>query len=213
MIDQIDQIMWVLFSVPSILIASTVHEYSHAYVAFRLGDYTAKMNGRMTLNPLAHIDPIGALMMVIVRFGWSKPVPINEYNFDNPVRGTALTSFAGPASNLIMAVITAIPLRLLNSTGGASGESFELTYLSALLVTFMLVNISLAVFNLLPIPPLDGHKIVRAFLPESIRHHWENLERYGMWILVLMFLPFSPLYHITSGILGFIFTTIVAVLL
>lgn len=209
----IDQISWILFSVPSILIASTVHEYAHAWAAFRLGDYTAKMNGRMTLNPLAHIDPIGALMMVLARFGWSKPVPINQYNFNDPVRGTALTSFAGPASNLILATITAIPLRFLLVATNGSPESIELTFITTLLLTFMLVNISLAVFNLLPIPPLDGHKIVRALLPERLRYYWENLERYGMWILVLMFFPFSPLYLITSSILSFMMNAILSILL
>lgn len=209
----IDQISWLLFSIPSILIASTVHEYAHAYAAYKLGDYTARMNGRMTLNPLAHIDPIGALMMVLARFGWSKPVPINEYNFNDPVKGTAITSFAGPASNLIMAVITAIPLRFLLATTEGVTNSLEISFLARVLATFMLVNISLAVFNLLPIPPLDGHKIVRAFLPEQLRYFWESLEQYGIWILVLLFLPISPLHHVTIGLLTFLLKTSLSILL
>jgi Zn-dependent protease len=208
----IDQIYWILFSIPSILIASTVHEYAHAYTAYLLGDATAKMNGRMTLNPLAHIDPVGAIMMVLVRFGWSKPVPINEYNFENPVIGTAITSLAGPASNLLLAIITAIPLRIMLASTPLNSGSLDLGFVSLLLLTFIVVNISLAVFNLLPIPPLDGHKIVRAFLPENLRHHWERMQVYGMWILILLFFPISPLYKYTVGLLSFLMDSALSIL-
>ena len=193
-----EQIAWILFSIPSILIASTVHEYAHAYAAYKLGDYTAKMNGRMTLNPIAHIDPVGAIMMILFRFGWSKPVPVNEYNFKNPVVGTAITSFAGPFSNLLLAAIMAIPLRIIVAS---SPDTFG--FLGTFLLIFILVNISLTVFNLLPIPPLDGSKILRAFLPESLRQYWEGFQRYGMWLLILLLLPISPLYQITSAVLIF----------
>jgi len=209
----IDQISWVLFSIPSLLVAAAVHEYAHARVAYALGDDTARMNGRMTLNPIAHIDPIGALMMVLVRFGWSKPVPVNEYNFKNPVTGTALTSLAGPISNLILAALTAIPLRIVLSGFTEATENISSNYLFVVLLTFMTVNLSLAVFNLLPIPPLDGHKIVRALLPRSLRYYWERLEQYGIWILLLFFLPISPLYQITIGLLSFLMTGILSILL
>lgn len=200
----INQISWVLFAIPSILIASTIHEYAHAYSAYKLGDNTAKINGRLTLNPLAHIDPIGAIMMVIARFGWSKPVPINEYNFKNPVVGTAITSFAGPASNLLLATIAAIPLRISLSLfdKGVQTASTELNYITVLLLTFILVNVSLGVFNLIPLPPLDGHKIVRAFLPPAARRLWEDLDKYGFLLLFLLFLPLSPLSQVTYGFLS-----------
>jgi len=206
----IDQIYWIFFSIPSILIASAVHEYAHAFAAYKQGDNTARMEGRMTLNPLAHIDPIGALMMVFAKFGWSKPVPINEYNFKNPVAGTAVTAFAGPLSNLILAVLTAIPLRIMLTTmssnpefaGMTGGENTPLQFVFALLSTFMLVNISLAIFNLIPIPPLDGHKIVRAFLPENLRYHWENLQKFGPYLLLLLFLPFSPIAIAVTKVLA-----------
>ena len=203
----IDQMAWVFFSIPSLLIASTVHEFAHAYSAFLLGDATAKAHGRLTLNPIAHIDPIGALMMVLVRFGWSKPVPINEYNFQNPVVGTAITSFAGPAATIVVALISALPLRFIlrNAT---SLQSVESNALVLLIFTFITVNISLAVFNLFPIPPLDGHKIVRAFLPKSLRYYWESLEQYSVWILVLLFLPISPMYSVLSSLLGSILNTL-----
>lgn len=208
-----DQIQWILFAIPSILIASTVHEYAHAWTAYKLGDVTAKMNGRLTLNPLAHIDPIGALMMIIARFGWSKPVPINEYNFKNPVVGTAISSFAGPASNLVLAFVASLVLRLIPYSGEISSMTAQSTYILTLFVTFIIVNLSLALFNLIPVPPLDGHKIVRAFLPKKIRYYWESLERYGMWILVALFLPFSPLYFLTSSVLSSSMGTLLRLLL
>ncbi len=206
--------LWILFAIPSILIASTIHEYAHAYAAFRLGDATAKASGRMTLNPIAHIDPIGALMMVIARFGWSKPVPINEYNFENPVRGTAISAFAGPLSNLITAGISAILFRLFLPLPSSVEEiSTEMMYVVTLAVTFIMVNVTLAVFNLLPVPPLDGHKIVRAFLPASVRYYWEKLENFGIFILLAIFLPFSPLSIIVQRFLSTSMNTILTILI
>jgi len=183
---------WVLFAIPSILIASTVHEYAHAWVATRLGDLTAKVNGRLTLNPLSHIDPIGAISMLIFRFGWSKPVPINEYNFEKRERDTALVSLAGPASNVILLLFTALINYLVKPTG--------LFY--TFILTFAVINIVLAVFNLLPIPPLDGHKIVRAFLPKQIRYYWEELEKYQLILLVILLIPVFPFGSIISLIMG-----------
>jgi len=178
-------LQWFLVAVPSILIASTVHEYAHAYAAFKLGDATAKAQGRMTLNPLKHIDPVGAISMILFRFGWSKPVPINEYNFENRERDTAITSLAGPVSNLVLASLSAlVNLLIANNT---------LPLIVFLLYTFTTINLALAIFNLIPIPPLDGHKIVRALLPKSLRYYWERLERYSIVLILLLILPFSPL--------------------
>lgn len=197
----INQIAWIIFSIPSFLIASTVHEFAHAYTAYKLGDLTAKINGRMTLNPLAHIDPVGALMMIFARFGWSKPVPVNEYNFKNPVIGTALTALAGPVSNFILAVFGAIPLRFLMHSKELNSDTLSVNFLTTTFITFILVNLSLGIFNLIPLPPLDGHKIVRAFLPEQLRYYWDGLNKYGIWILVFMFLPFSPLSYVINLVL------------
>ena len=178
-------IYWVIVAVPSILIASTVHEYAHAYSAFRLGDATAKAEGRLTLNPIKHIDPLGALSMILFRFGWSKPVPINEYNFDNREVSTAIVAFAGPLSNLVLAGITGIVNFLLVKDPNS--------LIAFLLYTFATINIALAVFNLIPIPPLDGHKIVRAFLPKNLQYSWEKLEKYSVFLILLLILPFSPI--------------------
>jgi len=188
-----DTIIWYILAIPALIIASTVHEYSHALVAFKLGDATAKANGRLTLNPLSHIDPIGAISMILFHIGWSKPVPINEYNFQNPVWGTALVSIAGPISNIILAVISALIYKLIPVT----------SFFSSILLVFITINISLGVFNLIPIPPLDGSKILRAFLPRGIRYYWEKSERFIPIIFLLLFiLPFSPLSSLTSNLIG-----------
>lgn len=191
-----DFLFWIIFAIPSIILASTVHEYAHGWVAYKLGDYTAKAEGRLSLNPLVHIDPIGALMMVVARFGWSKPVPINEYNFQNPVLGTTLCAIAGPLSNLILALIMSGIFHLI---GGLFMP------LDLFLYVFIMVNISLMVFNLLPLPPLDGHKIVRGLLPEPLRSYWESMERYSILILIFLLLPISPLNQATGS---FITTTL-----
>lgn len=180
-----ETIYWILIAVPSILVASTVHEYAHAYVAYLLGDITAKVEGRLTLNPLKHIDPIGAISMVLFRFGWSKPVPINEYNFEKRELYTALTALAGPVSNLILAILTAIVKYLFRIE--------EDSLIEYLLYSFTTINLSLAIFNLLPIPPLDGHKIVRALLPKQLRYYWEKIEDYSIILILLLILPFSPI--------------------
>ncbi len=197
-------IYWVIVAVPSILVASTVHEYAHAYVAFRLGDATAKAEGRLTLNPIKHIDPIGALSMILFRFGWSKPVPINEYSFSNREVGTALVAFAGPLSNLIMAALTG----LINFLFIKDSNSL----IAFLLYTFAIINIALAVFNLLPVPPLDGHKIVRAFLPKGIRYYWEKMEKYSILIILLIILPFSPVRDILFNFIGTVLDTFLSIL-
>jgi len=165
----------IVIFLPSIIIALTVHEFSHAWVAYKLGDLTAKAEGRLTFNPLAHLDPLGTVMLILFRFGWGKPVPINEYNFKNPVVGTALSSVAGPASNLLLALITTAIFHIFTPTN---------IFLNAFLIYFILINIVLMIFNLLPIPPLDGHKVVRALLPESLRYSWESLENYSPYLLI-----------------------------
>lgn len=194
-----DFIIWILFAVPSILIASTVHEFFHAWSAYKLGDPTAKAEGRLTLNPLAHIDPIGAIMMVLFRFGWSKPVPINEWNFENRRWGKALTALAGPVSNLVLAALTGLLYQFV--------ANYELIAFS--LYTFAIINVSLAVFNIIPIPPLDGHKIINAVLPKRISIWWESLEKYSWILILLLLIPFSPL----SGILSSYINTVLSLFL
>lgn len=189
-----ETIYWLLFAIPSILIASTLHEYAHALTAVKFGDPTPKAYGRLTLNPLAHIDPIGALSMILLRFGWSKPVPIDTRNFDNERLGIALTSLAGPASNILMLLLTALVNHLFtNSTT---------PLLSTFLTTFGMINLVLAIFNLIPIPPLDGHKIVGAMLPKKLSYYWDSLEKYYIVFILILILPIFGFGSIASLLIG-----------
>ncbi|MGM9552359.1 MAG: site-2 protease family protein [Clostridia bacterium] len=177
--------------------AITVHEYSHGLVAYKLGDPTAKSMGRLTLNPMAHLDPLGAIMMVFCRFGWAKPVPVNPYYFKDPKRDMVLVSFAGPLSNLLLAfcVATVFPFAIKLIPGGDVTD-----FLLDLLIACMQLNISFAVFNLIPFPPLDGSKILFAVLPNHVYNKFLTYERYGM--IVLLLLSFT-------GILGRILNTVI----
>lgn len=164
------------------LVALPFHEFSHALAAFRQGDPTAKFMGRLTLNPLAHIDPIGALMILLVGFGWAKPTPYNPLNLRTGRAGEAIIAFAGPASNLVLAVAGALPLRYIATSGIDVPPLLEGT-----LVLFVYLNLLLMVFNLLPIPPLDGSKVLFALMdPGTERQYRPTLEQYGPFLLLLL---------------------------
>lgn len=176
-----DSIGHLIAGIPGLIIAMVIHEYSHARVADFLGDYTPRMQGRLTLNPVAHIDPIGLLMMFIVHFGWAKPVQVNPYNFRNPRRDDILVSVAGPASNLITSFVALIVLTLLIKIGFPISDG--------LLVVFKLIiiyNINFAIFNMLPIPPLDGSHILRNLLPYELAQRFEMLERYSLIFMIII---------------------------
>jgi len=198
--------LFILFTIPAMLISSAIHEYAHAYVAYKLGDDTARAEGRMTINPLAHIDPLGFFMMIFGRIGWSKPVPVNSYNFENPGVGNALVSVAGPLSNLGLTIVSAIVLRVLIFLPLPS-------LLTAVLATFftvmIFINISLMLFNLLPIPPLDGSNIVELLLPRKWQAGWSNLAQYAPILILILALPISPLFELFSGFWYNLLTTVV----
>lgn len=167
----------------SLLPAITIHEFSHAFVADRLGDPTARIEGRLTLNPLSHLDPLGTIMLFLVFFGWGKPVPVDPFNLRNPRRDYALISLAGPASNILLAVVLAIIMRL------TFFSPFLNVLTIAILKPFITISLALAVFNLVPIYPLDGFKIVQGFLPENLALEWETLKEYGLMLLILILFP------------------------
>lgn len=166
-----------------ILFSLSVHEYSHGYIAWRFGDNTAKSMGRLTLNPLSHIDPIGMLMLFVVGMGWAKPVPINIHAFRHPKRDLALSAAAGPASNFLMAAMTGLLFRIFPGLIPLSGDTGILLFLKLNLFYFLLINVGLGIFNLIPIPPLDGSKILRGFLPDNKTYIIDYLERYGGFVL------------------------------
>ena len=159
-------ILELIYFIVALVIAITVHEFAHALAAYKLGDPTAKYHGRLTLNPLAHLDPIGTLMMFLVHFGWGKPVPVNPYHFKNPVKDSALVSLSGPMSNFLTALIFSVPLKYFYA-GLPS-------WLVVLLWIIVDLNIVLGIFNLLPFPPLDGSKIFAVFIPQKHQNAYFN---------------------------------------
>lgn len=183
--------------------AFPVHEFAHAWTADKLGDHTARYQGRLTLNPAAHIDLWGAIMMVLLGFGWAKPVPVNPNNFKNPKVGMAITSLAGPASNLIMAYFAMIIYKLLYYTIG--GTAFATVFLY-----IMVLNVGLAVFNLIPIPPLDGSRIATVFMSEKTYFKIMQYERYifiGLIIVVysgLLDIPLDYLKNLVIKVMNFL---------
>ena len=191
--------------------AITIHEFSHAWSADRLGDPTPRLQGRPTLNPLAHLDPLGTLMLLLVRFGWGKPVQFDPFNLRHPRRDAAIISLAGPASNIALAFIASLLLRFLFSyriafvsNSAASVLSYSLI---GLLQPLIVLNVVLAVFNLVPIHPLDGFKIVGGILPAHYAKQWYELEPYGMIFLIFLIFPIfggvSPISQVISPIINF----------
>ena len=179
------QILATLFVIFCIL---PLHEYAHGWMAERLGDHTARYAGRLTLNPLASLDPIGALFLLLLGFGWAKPVPVDTRNFKKPKRDMALTALAGPVSNLLASLVGAILYYVLVLILAAAGISTPL-FVQAFFSAYITINVALAVFNLLPIPPLDGSKIVGAFLSNRAMYAYYRYQ--NIIVLVLFLLLFS----------------------
>lgn len=178
-----------LLSVVPALICITLHELAHGYVAYRLGDDTAKRAGRLTLNPLRHIDIMGLLMMIVFKFGWAKPVPVNMWKFKNPKKGMAITAAAGPIANLLIALLFlflyGFLFALLHRPGRSLNWLLEMLYITAYL------SIALAIFNIIPIPPLDGSKVLFSCISDRSYTKLMYYERYGMIILLVLVLLLS----------------------
>lgn len=174
-----------IIQAPPLLFALTVHEFSHAYVAWRLGDPTAKNEGRLTLNPLKHLDPLGVLAFIIMKLGWAKPVPVNPWHFRNPRQDMLKVALAGPASNVALALASTAVLHLVIQLSFLPYQILQ--PLVAMLASSVWINIMLAVFNCIPIPPLDGSKVLMGLLsPESARS-FAKIEPYGFLILLALF--------------------------
>ncbi|MBI2309326.1 site-2 protease family protein [Candidatus Collierbacteria bacterium] len=187
-----------LTSLLAIVAAISIHEFAHALAADRLGDPTPRLQGRLTLNPLAHLDPIGTLMLILFRFGWGKPVQFDQFNLRNPRRDTMLISIAGPASNLLTAAAAAILLRFLPNN--------LLTILT--IQPFIIISVVLAVFNFVPIHPLDGGKILAGILPLSLARELEQIQaQFGTILLIMMILPWggtAPIFYLTGPVIQFL---------
>lgn len=175
---------FLLIFVPVILFSLTIHEYSHAYIANKLGDDTAKRLGRLTLNPLKHLDPIGTILLLLVHFGWAKPVPVDPRNFKDPKKDMLYVAIAGPISNIITAIISGILLKFIVFNLASTGAFGTYTVpLIQFLVWMIFIGVVLAVFNMLPIPPLDGSRVLYGLLPEHLANSIKKIETYGILIV------------------------------
>lgn len=204
-----------IYTIPAIFLALSLHEFAHGYVSFRLGDPTPGAQGRLSLNPLHHLDPVGTLCLLLFGFGWAKPVAVNPYYYDNRKKGMVMVALAGPLMNFMLAFASLFVLGLLVRFGGRPAVNPIREYLRTFCSVLASINIGLGVFNLIPFPPLDGSKILSAVLPSDQYFKLMQYESYGQILLfALLWLGFldTPLYFlraiVTDGML-----TVVSMLL
>lgn len=190
----------ILLGIPGLIIAMTFHEYAHARVAVALGDFTPRLMGRLTLDPRAHIDPVGLIMLFLVRFGWAKPVMVNPSNFRQPKRDDILVSVAGPAMNLLLGFIAFYAMLLIRLH---NIDVSPITY--GIIQMIFIYNVNFAIFNMLPIPPLDGSHILRNLLPPDLAYRYQSLERYSILIMLVFIatpvlsVVLMPLFQLVYG--------------
>lgn len=208
-----ERLMWFI----PVLLSLTVHEWAHAWTARKLGDDTAKLMGRLSLNPIVHMDPIGTFLLPLmgVPFGWAKPVPVNPLRFNQGVTirgGMLLVAIAGPISNVCIALVSWLLLFVMVRSGVLADHP-DLASVVQLLVILVAINIGLATFNMIPIPPLDGSKIVDALVPDSLRPAWNRFCELGPVLLIaLILLPqltgFSPIGDVVNAVLRLVLSTL-----
>jgi len=190
-----------LYRIPALILAITLHEAAHAFMAYRLGDSTAKDQGRLSLNPLKHLDPLGTLALLIFRFGWAKPVPVNPMYFrGDRRRGMFLVGLAGPATNFILAFVSMFLL--------STSPLFRDGHLGGIIVQLYWYNLLLGIFNLFPLPPLDGSKVFAYFLPRQTAYKLSQLDQYGPLILILLIFTgalstiLGPLFNVAHNVIS-----------
>lgn len=190
---------------PPLLMALTFHEFAHGYVAYRLGDPTAKDMGRLTLNPLSHLDPIGTIAFFFIKFGWAKPIPVNPVYFKNPKNDMLWVALAGPATNLALAVASALLAKgvwlMASILPYSTTAEAVLVPLNGMLIASVWINLVLCILNLIPIPPLDGSRILTGLLPNKMAMSYMKLERYGFILILALF---------ASGILSKVIVPIIS---
>lgn len=198
-------LLQIIILAPPFLFALTVHELAHGYIAYRLGDPTAKEAGRLTMNPLKHLDPLGVLAFIIMKIGWAKPVPVDPRYFRNPCKDMLSVALAGPASNLLLAIASALLLQVLVRFPFLPLAIIQ--PLAHMLVASVWINLMLAVFNLLPIPPLDGSKILMGILPPQAAYNYARLEPFGFVLVLVLFYTgvigkiIMPIIHFSNNLL------------
>lgn len=194
-----------LFTLPALLLSLSIHEFAHAYTAYKLGDMSQKYRGRLTLDPFKHIDIVGFLCIMLCGFGWGKPVQIVDTNFKNRAKGNAIVAFAGPLSNILLAIFFAIVIKILSMTGvlGLMATNNIGIILIQMLSVTIYFNIVFAVFNMLPIPPFDGSKVLFYFLPRKYKNIMYTLEKYSLIILLVLIIT-NVHYYIVGPIVNFL---------
>ena len=201
-----------LYFIPALLISLAIHEFGHSLVAYKLGDKSQKVLGRLTISPFAHIDPLGFIFILLFKFGWGKPVMIDDRNFKNRQKGNMLVALAGPMFNILLAILLTILLKGLMISGidvDAITSSVG-RILCSMLVLAIQFNIVFAVFNLLPLPPFDGSKVLYYFLPYKAKKWMDSIERYSIWILIILLYTglysyiILPAYMLVSLVINFI---------
>lgn len=212
--DAYSIIFWIITAI-ALLVALTIHEFCHALTADLLGDPNPRLQGRLSLNPLKHLDPLGTISLLLFHFGWGKPVEFDPYNLKNPKKDSALIALAGPVSNFIIALLCSLILRLVLNTQVAaltmaqfSTSMTGVEFIITLLYFLVVINIGLGVFNLLPIPPLDGHHILGAFLPNKTYYAYKQaVRRFGPFLLILFIIPLfgdrSIISYVTTPLIDF----------
>lgn len=191
-----------------LIVAVTIHEFSHAFAADKLGDPTPRLQGRITLNPLVHLDPIGTIMILLIGFGWGKPVQFDPYNLRNMRKDSAIISFAGPCSNFIIAIFCSILIKLFIMFHILKFDTIGFELIATIVSQMIQMNVVLGVFNLLPVHPLDGFKIVGGLLPAHKAKEWYGLERYGLLFLLALIIPLGNTSMLDSIIRPIVFTVL-----
>lgn len=201
-----------LYFIPALLISLSIHEFAHSLVAYKLGDKSQKAQGRLTLSPFAHIDPLGFIFVLLFKFGWGKPVVIDDRSFKNRAKGNMIVALAGPIFNVLLAILFTVVLKVLIELGidGNTIASSVGQILYSMLILAIQFNVVFAVFNLLPIPPFDGSKVLYYFLPYAAKKWMDKIERYSIWILIVLLYTglysyiILPAYMLVSLVINFI---------
>lgn len=203
-----------IYTVPAVLIAISMHEFAHGYVSYKLGDPTPKQSGRLSLNPFRHLDLVGTLCLMFFHFGWAKPVRVNPYYYKNRKKGMLMVALGGPFMNFIISFVSLFIMGIIiKVTGGYAGDIA--VFIFNLLSYIVIINLGLGVFNLIPVPPLDGSKVVGAVLPEDKYFKYMQYERYGYIILLVLLgvgLISGPLSVVTGAIYDGMWTVVSLVL-